>query len=119
MVEFIGGDGDQIVITGRVYNQNQMPPCGLPANATQSGFLSRSSPGGAYGNANAIRFEDKKGAEQVWIQAERNMDTTVEHDETHHVMHDRTKTIDHDETVYVHHDRTETVDNNETITVHN
>lgn len=119
MVEFIGGDGDQIVITGRVYNQNQMPPWNLPANATQSGFLSRSSPGGAYGNANAIRFEDKKGAEQVWIQAERNMDTEVENDETHHVMHDRTKTIDHDETVFVHHDRTETVDNNETITIHN
>jgi type VI secretion system secreted protein VgrG len=119
MVEFVGGDGDQPLITGRVYNQNQMPPWDLPANATQSGFLSRSSPGGAYGNANAIRFEDKKGAEQVWIQAERNMDTVVEHDETHHVMHDRTKTIDHDETVFVHHDRTETVDNNETITVHN
>jgi type VI secretion system secreted protein VgrG len=119
MVEFLGGDGDQMVINGRVYNQNQMPPWNLPANATQSGFLSRSSPGGAYGNANAIRFEDKKGAEQVWIQAERNMDTEVENDETHHVMHDRTKTIDHDETVFVHHDRTETVDHNETITVHN
>jgi type VI secretion system secreted protein VgrG len=119
MVEFLHGDPDLPIITSRVYNQNQMPPWDLPANATQSGFLSRSSPGGQYGNANAIRFEDKKGAEQVWIQAERNMDTVVENDETHHVMHDRTKTIDHDETVYVHHDRTETVDNNETITVHN
>jgi type VI secretion system secreted protein VgrG len=119
IVEHVGGDADQPIITGRVYNQNQMPPFDLPANATQSGFLSRSSPGGAYGNANAIRFEDKKGAEQVWIQAERNMDTVVENDETHHVMHDRTKTIDHNETVFVHHDRTETVDNNETITVHN
>jgi type VI secretion system secreted protein VgrG len=119
IVEHVGGDADQPIITGSVYNQNQMPPWDLPANATQSGVLSRSSPSGAYGNANAIRFEDKKGAEQVWIQAERNMDTVVEHDETHHVMHDRTKTIDHDETVFVHHDRTETVDNNETITVHN
>jgi type VI secretion system secreted protein VgrG len=119
IIEYVGGDADNPIITGRVYNQNQMPPWGLPANATQSGILSRSSPGGAYGNANAIRFEDKKGAEQVWIQAERNMDTEVENDETHHVMHDRTKTIDHDETVFIHHDRTETVDHNETITVHN
>jgi len=119
IVEFVNGNVDMPIITGRVFNFNNMPPWDLPANATQSGILSRSSKGGEYSNANAIRFEDKKGAEQVWIQAERNMDTVVENDETHHVMHDRTKTIDHDETVFVHHDRTETVDNNETITVHN
>jgi type VI secretion system secreted protein VgrG len=119
IVEYVGGDPDQPIITGRVFNQEQMPPWDLPANATQSGFLTRSSPGGAAANANAIRFEDKKGEEQLWIQAERNMDTVVEKDETHHVMHDRTKTIDNDETVTVKHDRTETVNNNETITVHN
>jgi type VI secretion system secreted protein VgrG len=119
IVEYVNGNIDMPIITGRVFNFNNMPPWDLPANATQSGILSRSSKGGEYTTANAIRFEDKKGAEQVWIQAERNMDTVVEHDETHHVMHDRTKTIDHDETVFVHHDRTETVDNNETITVHN
>ena len=55
-----------------------MPPWDLPANATQSGMLSRSTKHGQYGNANALRFEDKKGAEQVWLQAERNMDTIVE-----------------------------------------
>lgn len=119
LVEYVNGNIDLPIVTGRVYNQNNMPPWDLPGNATQSGILSRSSKDGEYANANAIRFEDKKGAEQVWIQAERNMDTVVENDETHHVMHDRTKTIDHDETVFVHHDRTETVDNNETITVHN
>jgi type VI secretion system secreted protein VgrG len=119
LVEYVNGNIDMPIVTGRVYNQNNMPPWDLPANATQSGILSRSSKDGEYANANAIRFEDKKGAEQVWIQAERNMDTVVENDETHHVMHDRTKTIDHDETVFVHHDRTETVDNNETITIHN
>jgi type VI secretion system secreted protein VgrG len=119
LVVYINGDINLPYIIGRAYNQENMPPWDLPANATQSGILTRSTPDGQYANANAIRFEDKKGAEQVWIQAERNMDTVVEHDETHHVMHDRLKTIDHDETVFVHHDRTETVDNNETITVHN
>ena len=101
IVEYVNGNIDMPIVTGRVFNFNNMPPWDLPANATQSGILSRSSKGGEYGNANAIRFEDKKGAEQVWIQAERNMDTVVENDETHHVMHDRTKNIDHDETVYV------------------
>jgi type VI secretion system secreted protein VgrG len=85
---------------------------------TQSGVLSRSSKGGAYGNANALRFEDKKGSEQVWLHAEKNQDIEVENDETHWVGHDRRKTIDHDETVHVKHDRTETVDNDEQVTVH-
>ena len=118
IVDFLEGDPDQPIITGRVYNAEQMPPWDLPANATQSGILTRSSKGGGYGNANAVRFEDKKGSEQLWIHAEKNQDIEVEHDETHWVGHDRTKTIDHDETTHVKHDRTETVDNNETITVH-
>ncbi|MBK9136411.1 MAG: type VI secretion system tip protein VgrG [Betaproteobacteria bacterium] len=119
VVDFLEGDPDQPLITGRVYNAEQMPPWELPANATQSGVLTRSSKGGAYGNANAIRFEDKKGAEQLWIHAEKNMDIEVENDETHWVGHDRTKTIDHDETVMVKHDRTETVGHDETITIGN
>ena len=117
VVDFLEGDPDQPLITGRVYNAEQMPPWDLPANATQSGILTRSSKGGGYGNANAIRFEDKAGSEQLWIHAEKNQDIEVENDETHWVGHDRKKTIDNDETVHVKHDRTETVDNNETITI--
>jgi type VI secretion system secreted protein VgrG len=117
VVDFLEGDPDQPLITGRVYNAEQMPPWELPANATQSGVLTRSSKGGAYGNANAIRFEDKKGSEQLWIHAEKNMDIEVENDETHTVGHDRTKHIHHDETTTVDHDRTETVGNNESITI--
>ncbi len=117
VVSFLEGDPDQPLITGRVYNAEQMPPWELPANATQSGILTRSSKGGAYGNANAIRFEDKKGSEQLWIHAEKNQDIEVENDETHWVGHDRSKTVDHDEQVHVKHDRTETVDNNESITI--
>ncbi len=117
VVDFLEGDPDQPLITGRVYNAEQMPPWDLPANATQSGVLTRSSKGGAYGNANALRFEDKKGSEQLWLHAEKNQDIEVENDETHWVGHDRSKTIDHDETTHVKHDRTETVDNNEHITI--
>src|SRR6185295_3611180 len=117
VVDFLEGDPDQPLITGRVYNAEQMPPWDLPANATQSGILTRSSKGGGYGNANAIRFEDKKGSEQLWIHAEKNQDIEVENDETHWVGQNRKKTIDVDETTLVKHDRTETVNNNETITI--
>jgi type VI secretion system secreted protein VgrG len=118
IVDFLEGDPDQPIITGRVYNAEQMPPWDLPANMTQTGVLTRSTKGGSGANANAIRFEDKKGDEQLWIHAEKNQDIEVEHDETHWVGNDRTKTIDHDETSHIKHDRTETVDNNETITIH-
>ncbi len=117
VVDFLEGDPDQPLITGRVYNAEQMPPWELPANATQSGVLTRSSKGGSYANANAIRFEDKKGAEQLWLHAEKNQDIEVENDETHWVGHDRKKTIDNDETTLVKRDRTETVGRHETITV--
>ena len=117
IVDFLEGDPDQPIITGRVYNADQMPPYTLPANATQTGIKSRSSKGGGAANFNEFRFEDKKGSEQVFLHAEKNQDIEVENDETHWVGHDRKKTIDHDETTHVKHDRTETVDNNETITI--
>jgi type VI secretion system secreted protein VgrG len=119
VVDFLEGDPDQPLITGRVYNADQMPPWELPANATQSGFLTRSTKGGHYGTANALRFEDKKGEEQLWLRAEKDQLTEVEHDEDKWVGNDRRKTIDRDETNHIKRDRTETVDRDETITVHN
>ncbi|SFO11653.1 type VI secretion system Vgr family protein [Nitrosospira briensis] len=117
IVDFLEGDPDGPIITGRVYNAEQMPPYALPANMTQTGILTRSSKGGSGANANELRFEDKKGSEQVYLHAEKNQDISVENDETHTVGHDRAKTIDNDETSHIKHDRTETVDNNETITI--
>jgi type VI secretion system secreted protein VgrG len=117
IVDFLEGDPDQPIITGRVYNAEQMPPYDLPAHKTQSGVKSRSSKGGSAANYNELRFEDLKGSEMVTLHAEKDQTIEVEHDESHWVGHDRTKNIDHDETTHVKHDRTETVDNNETITI--
>ncbi|MCD2795294.1 bacteriophage T4 gp5 trimerisation domain-containing protein, partial [Pseudomonas aeruginosa] len=78
IVSFLEGDPDRPIITGRVYNAEQTVPYELPANATQSGMKSRSSKGGTPANFNEIRMEDKKGAEQLYIHAERNQDNLVE-----------------------------------------
>jgi type VI secretion system secreted protein VgrG len=118
LVQFLDGNPDRPLVTGRVYNADNMPPWDLPANQTQTGILSRSSKGGGYDNANAIRFEDKKGQEQLWLHAEKDQLTEVEHDEDKWVGNDRRKTIDRDETNHIKQDRTETVDRNEKITVH-
>ena len=117
IVEFLEGDPDRPLITGRVYNAEQMPPYDLPAQMTQSGMKSRSTKGGGTANFNEFRFEDKKGSEQIYLHAEKDQVIEVENDETHTVGHDRTKTIDNDETNHIKRDRTETVDRNETITV--
>lgn len=77
LVEFFEGDPDQPIITGRVYNAQQMPPYKLPDHQTRSTFKSRSSKGGGSSNYNEIRFEDKKGFEQLFLHAEKNMDTRV------------------------------------------
>jgi type VI secretion system secreted protein VgrG len=117
VVDFLEGDPDQPLITGRVYNQDNMPPFDLPANKTQSGVRTRSSLNGSPDNCNEIRFEDKKGAEQLFIHAEKNQDIEVENDETHFVGHDRSKSIVNNETVKVGVDRTESVGKNETIAI--
>ncbi len=96
VVDFINGDPDRPIITGRVYNEASMPPWALPAAATQMGFLSRSKDGSA-GNANALRFEDKAGSEQVWLHAERNLDVDVENDETHNIDKNHTHFVGENE----------------------
>lgn len=117
IVDFENGDPDRPIVIGQVYNAKAMPPWKLPQNATQSGVLTRSTKGGGYENANAIRFEDRKGEEELWIHAEKDFRTEVEHDEMHSVEHDRRKMVDNDETTTIGHDRTETVGNNEQVEI--
>ena len=80
VVSFVEGDPDRPLITGRVYNADQTVPYTLPDHQTVSTFMSRSSKGGASANYNEIRFEDKQGNEQIFINAERDMDHRVEVD---------------------------------------
>ena len=117
IVEFLEGDPDRPIVTGRVYNADNMPPYDLPANQTQSGIKSRSTPNGTAETFNELRFEDKKDAEQVYLQAEKDLDTYVKNDETHTVDHDRKKDIKNDETTTVGGFRTETVEKDESITI--
>ncbi|MEN6437765.1 MAG: type VI secretion system tip protein VgrG [Syntrophobacter sp.] len=80
VVDFLEGDPDRPIITGRVYNNDNMPPYELPANATQSGVKTRSSKGGSPSNINELRFEDKKGQEMIFLQAEKDYEVRVKND---------------------------------------
>jgi type VI secretion system secreted protein VgrG len=107
VVDFLEGDPDQPIITGRVYNAEQKTPYELPSDQTQSGIKSNSSKGG--GGFNEIRFADKKGGEEVYLHAERNLTIEVKNDESRAVKHNRTTQIQADDS--------ETIGNNQSITV--
>ena len=108
IVDFKNGDPDLPIITGRVYNADTMPPWGLPGSKTQSGMFSHSI-GGGPANANALRFEDKPGQEELWLHAEKDQRIEVNNDESHWIGNDRSKTIDHNETIRVANDRTASI----------
>jgi len=80
VIQFLNGDPDNPVITGSVYNGVNTPKYALPDNSTRSGIVTRSSKGGSAANANELRFEDLKGSEQIFLNAEKDMDHRTEND---------------------------------------
>lgn len=81
IVHFINGDPDRPIVTGAVYNTEMPPPYSMPANKTQSGIKTRSSLEGTADNFNELRFEDKKGSEEVYFHAEKTFTRIVENDD--------------------------------------
>jgi type VI secretion system secreted protein VgrG len=110
IVSFLEGDPDRPIITGRVYNGHNHPPYTLGDNKTQSGIKTRSTPGGSPDNFNEIRFEDKKGEEELHIQAEKDLSTLVKHDRTTTILHNDTLNIQGDQFIHIHGNLSMTVD---------
>ncbi|MEW6381909.1 MAG: type VI secretion system tip protein TssI/VgrG [bacterium] len=115
IVDFLEGDPDQPIITGRVYHGINMPPYALPAEKTKSTIKSDSSLGG--GGSNELRFEDKKGEEEIFIHAEKDENIVVKNDQTIVVGNDRAESIGRDRSLEVGRDKSEKVGRNKTIQV--
>lgn len=124
IVEFLEGDPDLPIVTGRVYNADSMPPYDLPAEKTKTTLKSLSSKGG--GGFNELRFEDKKGEEQIFIHGEKNLDVRINNNAyefigndqhlivkntlTEHVELDHQEIIDRDHVLHVKRDVNRTID---------
>jgi type VI secretion system secreted protein VgrG len=108
IVDFLEGNPDQPIITGRVYNAEQAVPYALPDNATQTGIKSRSTKGGGQDNFNEIRMEDKKDKEEIYVHAEKDMNVIVENNATLKVGFD--KKDKGNQTIDIYNDRTTTLE---------
>ena len=115
LVDFLGGDPDRPVITGRLYTNVQRTPYKLPDNKTQTGWKS-SSVGGS-GGYNEIMFEDLGGKELLRVQAEKDLHKLVKNDEEATVGGDRSHSVGGNDNLSVGNDRTKMVGSNESVTV--
>ncbi len=115
VVDFVEGDPDRPLITGRVYHGANVPPYALPGEKTKSTIKSNSSPGG--GGSNELRFEDKAGSEEIYLHGQKDWNIKIEHDKNQLIGHDETKEVGHDETKLVKHDESYEIGNDQKLIV--
>ncbi len=101
IVDFLDGNPDDPIVIGSLYNAQNMPPYDLPAQQTQSGIKSRSTPKGEATNSNEIRFEDKKGTEHFFVHAQKDFQRVVENDDSLSVIGTQISTVKKDKTQIV------------------
>lgn len=96
IVKYLEGNPDRPIITGRVHHELNRPPYPLPANKTRSVFKSMSTPGedDAARGFNELRIEDKRGQEEIYGHAEKDLNVHVKNDRKEHIRHDRHRTVD-------------------------
>ncbi|APR86758.1 VgrG protein [Minicystis rosea] len=122
VIDFVEGDPDRPLVVGSVYHGTNVPPYPLPAERTKSTLKSQSVGGSG---SNEIRFEDKKGSEEVFVHAQKDMNIAVEHDESRQIGHNRAKSVTADDsetiggnkTIMVAQNQMETIGANDSLTV--
>ena len=115
LISFINGDPDQPLVVGSLYNGVNPPPYSLPRHKTRSTTKTHSSMGGK--GFNEIRFEDKKGQEQIAIFAEKDIDNRVKNDRREHIGHDRHLIVEQDRFEHIKHNKHVIIDNNHNVEV--
>ncbi|PSU87099.1 type VI secretion system tip protein VgrG, partial [Photobacterium kishitanii] len=84
IVDFLEGDPDQPIITGRTYNATNQPPYELPAHKTRTVLRTETHQGDDY---NELRFEDQAGKEEIYVHAQKDVNVLVENDRIDNIKH--------------------------------
>jgi type VI secretion system secreted protein VgrG len=93
IIQFEDGDPDRPIVTGMLYHKEKMPPYIDEKQPTRTGLMSRSSPGGGGDDYNALLFEDKKEAEFLHVQAQKDYQMIVK-DSAQVTIGDKDLTVD-------------------------
>lgn len=101
LVAFLDGDPDRPVIVGSLYNSSNLPLYDPAETKTVSSIKTRSYPKGGRHNFHELRFQDRRGSEEIYLQSERDWNILVKHD--------KGQVIGNDETLLVKNDRNKTV----------
>lgn len=115
VVDFLEGDPDRPLVVGSVYHATNVPPYPLPAERTKSTIKSNSSKGG--GGFNELRFEDKKGSEEIFLHGQKDWNIAIEHDKRQWIGNDEMLEVTHDRSKVVGNDQSEVVGGNKSIEV--
>jgi len=114
IVDFLGGDPDQPIVTGRTYHASNIVPNGLPGKKTQMSIKSKSYKSQGF---NELRFEDATGAEELYMHAQKDMRTEVLNNRSTEVKVNHTETVGGDQTVAVKKNQATTITENQSNTV--
>ncbi|HFV4161974.1 type VI secretion system Vgr family protein, partial [Escherichia coli] len=114
IVDFLNGDPDQPIIMGRTYHQENRTPGSLPGTKTQMTIRSKTYKGSGF---NELKFDDATGKEQVYIHAQKNMNTEVLNNRTTDVINNHAETIGNNQMIAVTNNQIQTVGVNQIETV--
>nr|WP_263009563.1 type VI secretion system tip protein VgrG [Dickeya zeae] len=110
VVSFLEGDPDQPIVTGRTFHATNPSPYSLPANKTRTSLRTSTHKGAGF---NELRFEDQAGQEEVFIHAQKDMNTVVLNNRSTAVNASHTENVGGDQTVVVQHNQTVSVKENQ------
>ena len=114
IVDFLNGDPDQPIIMGRTYHQENRTPGSLPGTKTQMTIRSKTYKGSGF---NELKFDDATGKEQVYIHAQKNMNTEVLNNRTTDVINNHAESIGNNQMIAVTNNQIQTVGVNQIETV--
>ncbi|SMS03080.1 Phage-related baseplate assembly protein [Vibrio mangrovi] len=93
IVDFLDGDPDQPIITGRTFNASNVPPYPLPDNKTKTVIRTETHQGQGF---NELSFEDQSGSEKIYLHAQKDTESLIENDATTLIRHDSHLTVEND-----------------------